>query len=192
MVALPANNTAVLFVDYRTQIGGVEHTLQLRPAGSGGAEFAAAQQVLLDVLTALGPNFFRQNWRILAARGRAAGSDVTAPIPLLPGLQAFTGSSNTAYGADREALEMRFVGRSLSTGTRVAMSLYGIAGGIPVAPFRITASTPTWGGPVVAAVDALNAGSANTLTIDGTAPLWYSYANLNYNSYWERRVRTGA
>lgn len=192
MARLPANNTVTLFIDYRTQLNGVEHTMQVRPLSGDGGDITAAQQTVLDMLNALGPTFLRTGWRVLSVRGRQANSSVTAPVPILPALQAFAGTNNNSYSDDREAVEMRFVGRSLTTGTRVGLSIFGIAGNIPVGRFRITAATPTWGASVVNAAAALNAGATNARTIDGTIPLWYSYANINYNSYWERRIRTGA
>lgn len=192
MAALPSNNTACLFIDYRTQIGGVEHTLMLRPASSSGSDITDTANALLSALNALGQGFFRTNWRVITGRARAAGSDVTAPVPLPAGLTAFAGSNNNTYTADREAVEARFVGRSPTTGRRVSFSIYGIGGNIPINPFRITGAASGNGLLVRNAVAALNASGGALRCIDGSVPQWYEYLNLNYNSYWERRIRTGS
>lgn len=192
MTSIPPSNTARLFIDYRTSNIGVEHTVLLRPAGSGAAAQEAAQETFYNVLQALGPAFFRAQWRVFALRVAEAGSDFTAAGAILPGLQSFVGTNVTSFPPSREALEMRFIGRSPSTGRRVSFSLYGVRSNLDIGSFRLNGGASGDGLLVRNAVAALNNSSGALRCIDGSVPLWYEYVNFQYNSYWERRVRIGA
>jgi hypothetical protein len=88
------------------------------------------------------------------------------------------------------------VGRSPTTGRRSRLSLYGTSLLNENFPpdFRLDVGNAGYGA-VAAAIDVLNSApgeGTSFRSIDGSPVVWYEYANANYNSYWERRIRKGA
>jgi len=103
-------------------------------------------------------------------------------------MASFVGSGGAITPAN-ETRETTFQGRSFTTGRKLDISLYGIVMTTPD-NYRFPAggTSPAW---VNGAVTVLNGTVAGTfLTVDNSAATWYSYANVNFNSYWERRVRS--
>lgn len=82
--------------------------------------------------------------------------------------------------------ELRFVGRS-GTGRRVSFSFYGFLGDTP-ANYRILALNST---PVLNAILAINESVAEhkLRPIDLSNQQMKPYADVNFNSYWERKAR---
>jgi len=192
MAALADNGTARLWIDYVTGSSGIEHTLKVRPADGSQAGYEAAMNTLGVVFGLIGAVNFRQNWRVIRGRVAQQGSDISVVVPLVPALSNFVGTSTQTYSPDREAVQYGFIGRSPTTGRRVSMFLFGLRGTISLSTFRIVggaAGDPLW---VQNVANALN-GSENTniRTIDGSVATWYNYVNIQYNSYWERRIRIG-
>lgn len=191
MAPLPENNTAVMFYDYLTGLNATsqEHTFQVRYPGPGTLPAAVHQAVDDLIVAAIGATRFAVGWKFVRARVRQAGSTVTLPAVLPPGLATFAGTGPN-LAADAEAREWTLQGRSPTSGRRVDLSLYGIALPNP-ANFRIQAGGgATW---LVNAVEALNVNSDagnGFVAIDNSAANWYAYMNMNYNSYWERRIRS--
>lgn len=192
MAPLPQNNTARLFFDYVTGnlVTSQEHTFAVRMSGSQG-DIANVQERVRTVLAGMGSNSFRVDWRILGVRFQAAGTDFSNPVTLIPNLASFVGTGNPAYDARVEAVEDTFQGRSTTSGRRVDFSLYRALTDAP-SNFRWLGGTTGFQAAVRAAVTALNASVAlgAFLAIDGSAVVWRDYLNANYNSYWERRIRT--
>jgi hypothetical protein len=191
LAALNPNNTPRFFWKYRTSNVGIEHTVMVRPADITPTPRIAAEETLRQVLEALGSSFFRNQWRVFEGAVAAAGADFTAALPFIAGLNNFVGSNVTTYNPDREAVEMRFVGRSPETGRKVSFSLYGVRGNLSVGTFRLNGAASGDGLLVRNAVAVLNNSQGAFRCIDGTIPVWYDYVNLQYNSYWERRIRVG-
>ena len=191
MAPLPANQTPRLFVDY---ISGnlptsIEHTMSFR-AGVGGTpiDLDALQGKVTSFLLGIGAANLRNGWRVIRVRFQNGGEDFSVPYPLISSLEGFSGSSSVSLTQDREAIEWSFVGRSFVSGRRVKVSVYGLTVGIPPT-FRLTAGAVPW---VNAAVAALNEPTEPRLrAIDGTPVNFYPYVNVQYNSYWETRIRTG-
>lgn len=191
MAPLPANQTPRLFVDY---VSGnlptsIEHTMSFR-AGVGGTpiDLDALQGKVASFLLGIGAGNLRAGWRIIRVRFQNGGDDFSVPYPLISSLASFAGSSNTTLSQDREAIEWAFVGRSFVSGRRAKVSVYGLAVSIPPT-FRLTAGAVPW---VASAVAALNEPTEPRLrAIDGTPLNYYPYVNVQYNSYWEARIRTG-
>lgn len=181
-----------MFVDYVTgnAATSTEHTFQVR-FGGDGVVADDAQNFAYNLLNSIGAATFVAGWRVIRVRAQAANADFSLPVPVIPLLAGFAGTSAGAYPQNREAEEWTFQGRSQVTGRKVDISLYGIATSFPT-NFRLPAggSSPAW---VAAAVNQLNnvAFADVGLAIDGTKPLWYQYVNANYNSYWEREKRVG-
>lgn len=191
MAPLSPNATDRLFYDYITADaaqGGIEHTLMVRFQG-GAEDIPQVHQDVTDFLTAVGAARFQTGWRILRARYAAEGSNISLPTVLPPGLSTFVGTAgdNPRYF---EAVEATFQGRSPTSGRRVDISLYGMAGVSTNDFYRIEVGNANypWLGPAVA---ALNGAVNGFRAIDHTEPDWYPYVNLNFNSYWERRLRAG-
>ncbi len=191
MAPLPPNTTTRVFFDYRTGSSGVLHTLILRPQGGSPDDIDGSQEALLAALNALTAANFRSGWQVTAVRVAQQGQDFTAPVPRIPGLVSFQGTDPSAFTPEREALEFRFQGRSNSTGRRVSFSLYGLRAGIPTGTLRYNGGPAGFNLNVRNVVQALNTLNTHTRVIDGSTPLWYDYVNLQYNSYWERRIRVG-
>lgn len=192
MAPLPQNSTARLFFDYVTgnATTSQEHTFAVRMSGTAG-DIANVQERVRAVLIAMGTNSFRDGWRILGVRYQAAGTDFSNPVTLIANLVSFVGTSGGAYDPRMEAVEDTFQGRSTTSGRRVDFSLYRALSDAP-SNFRWLGGTTGFPAAVRAGVTALNASVAvgAFIAIDGSAVVWRDYLNANYNSYWERRIRT--
>lgn len=192
MPPLPANSTARLFVDYVTGTSPTsqEHTLQVRLSGNSQQAAIDAQSNVLSVLEALTPAAFPVGWQVFQCRFQAQGSDFSVPIGVIESLRTLD-TSGDALPPREEPREYTFQGRSLTSGRRVDVSVYGLLLGTPD-NYRILASQSGLGLLVSGAVANLQIAGANGafLAVDGTAPRWQNYVNVNYNSYWERRIRS--
>lgn len=194
MAPLAPNITSRLFVDYVTgnQNTSQEHTLLCRFTG-GSEDVAPAMASVGNFLNALGAPNFRVGWRVIRARVSFAGTDFSVPVELSLGLIEFLGTAPlTGYSPRHETVEDTFQGRSLTTGRRVDISLYRATGDADPS-FRIVGGSSGFPLAVTNASNSLNGSSAGGngfLTLDGSSATWYRYMNQNYNSYWERRIRT--
>lgn len=188
MPALPQNATSRVFVDYVTGTGSsaVAHTLAVR-LGAGGTA-TDGQTAVLDLLNAIGAGVFVLGWQVTGVRFQAQGDNLSFVVPTLPALASFGGTSGGFFEPWREAMEVRFVGRGAQSGRRVSLSLYGLRVS-PPDNYRLTVASPgaEWVGPAVA---SLNAATSPIVTIGGDTAQWYAYASVNFNSYWERALRT--
>lgn len=187
MAPLPANTTARIFLDYVTGLTttATEHTLSIRYNDAVGN--VAAQEAALELLQALTPGRLAQDWRIIRVRNQNAGTDFSVPVAAIPGLIAFIGTAGSLSIED-EARELRFVGRSFSTGRRASISLYGWdAFPVTNTAFRLTPSDD----PIIGDVQAVLRDKQPDvfICIDGSSASWYSYANWQYNQFWEAELR---
>lgn len=184
MAPLPQNNTARLFFDYVTGSAAtsVEHTVQMRISGAEGTQ-TTGQEQFLSFLNAFGPGAFRTGWKVQNVRYSAAGSSFSLPIAILPALGSFLGTHSGTYVARYEAVEETIQGRSPVSGRRVDLSIYRAFGD----------ANPSFRTGLPAGVQtALSAGLTAGVwrAIDGSTPIFYTFLNSNYNSYWETRLRT--
>lgn len=189
MVALPENSTNRLFVDYVTNTtDGLEHTFYLRYTG-GDRTGMAAQTLAKDFLLAIGAGTFRVTWKPIRVRTQMAGEDFSFPQSMLPALATFAGSNSSGFARDRQADSVSFVGRSPTSGRRAIIQLFGITIAIPPT-LRTTGSSggTNW---VSLGCNVLNAGAGVPVSIDGSAVVWYYYANHGKNAYWQKRLRIG-
>lgn len=186
------NNTARLFVDYITgaQPSSAEHTLMCRYDQSRLTASDAADGIG-RLLMAIGAANLRAGWKVLRLRNASQGNDFSVPVTMPSAITSFVGTANINYNARLETVEETFQGRSASTGRRVDVSLYRAMADCD-ASFRVLASGSGVGSMVTAIVGRLNADvfAGHWLAVDGSGPVWSSYMNQNYNSYWERRLRT--
>lgn len=187
MAQLPQNSTARYFFDYVTGNAATsqEHTVQMRVANP--VTDVAAQDGFLALLNAIGTARFGNGWRVLRVRYQASGSDFSVPIALTASLAAFVGTGG-AVSPPSEAIELTFQGRSRVSGRRGDLSLYGTVGYSLTTNYRLTPGEASWVGAAV--LELNNAAQGLWLAIDSTGLEWYPYANWNYNSYWERKLRS--
>lgn len=183
MAPLPPNNTKRVHVDYTT--GRRQHTMQVR-----GHASSSPVGILSDVFDFLNTIKLRlpTTWEVTGVRYTETGGSITLPIdPSF--LAGFSGENVDTPFEVQETVEWVWVGRGLTSGRRVEISLYGILDNVP-GDFRFNAETAApW---VAASIAALNAAPEGFATIVPDNAQWYPYVNVNYNSYWETRSRRGA
>lgn len=184
MAALAANNTARYFLHYKANFRN--HTVSFRYDDGGvvlapDVVFLAALTVILNACASFMPN----DWVDQSAEFIPSGSFVSIPagVPLL----RITGANAALAGQAPGYLD--FTGRSVD-GRQGFFYLLGAS----VNAFSAGPATTDWRlnsaeDPAVAAIrTALDI--APLVTIGGLAPLWKSYMNFGYNSYWQGEVRT--
>jgi len=175
MAVLPPESTARFFIDYSTE--NQNHTLLCRSNGivSPGA-LGANVDTLLTALTTLFSLI-----TIVGVRFAAQGS--TFSFPVISGIEGNTYGAST-IGSDNAPHQLNFIGRS-SGGKRCRVGIFGFKG-----------ATSSWrlhdaeSGPIGNAINHLNASVGLWLAIDGIEPVWYPYANVLFNAYWTRNVRS--
>jgi len=177
MAPLPSNNTNVLFVDYTGC--GESHTTQFRY--SSDADVSDALGVAASFFAALGALI--REITITGARTRAAGANVTLPVP-------WTGFATYGVGAgvhNESAYYADFVGRS-NLGRRCRVSVFCVT--VPADTsnhdFRLSASESE---AVSNALEALTAEPLCPVAIDGGTVTFHQYANIGTNAYWRNRIR---
>jgi hypothetical protein len=188
MAPLPANTTARIYLDYVTSLTdtATEHTLSVRYETAIGN--VAAQESALAFLNAITPGRLAQDWRVIRVRNQNAGTNFSVPVTMIPGLIAFNGTGGV-LSIEEEARELRFVGRSFTSGRRASVSIYGMSTfGLDNTAFRLTPGDD----PLIGdAITVLRDAQPDTfIGIDGSAISWYSYANWQYNQFWEAELRS--
>lgn len=180
--ALPQNNTARLFVNYTT--GAKEHSVILR-LGLGASNVSNMQERFADFLNTIKTGLVN-TWKVQSVEFQAAGAIVALPVATNPSLVSFVGTGGATIPLSQEAKQVRWVGRSPTSGRRASFGIYGITATVPnnyrfgpgEGPFA-TAATFT----------VLEFDSSTFVAIDGSDVTWYKYANIQYNSYWETELR---
>lgn len=190
-----SNATHRVFFDYMTgNAPGVskEHTVMFRIMEEGqtpGDAIEQAQEAFLSMLQAIGTPALRQGWRVLRGRIAAAGTDFSLPFDMDSSLETTVGTGTTSgWTGHQEAIQYTWVGRSFTTGKRVRLSLYGINITVVDSNFRLL---PSENANVALAVPATLNAQPTLVAVDNTLVNWYNYCNVQYNSYWERRIRRG-
>lgn len=177
MAPLPYNNTGIYFVDY--SVGDAAHTMQIRIEDQSLVPDAA--ELVNDILVTFGTNL-ANDFTIEGARYQAPGANFS--LPALPPNQPTVGAA--AIGGVNIPRFISWVGRGSDTARRVRLYLYGVVFGTPD-DYRLT------GTELQAAADTVqllrNTSPNVATTIAGDEPIWSPYANVGYNSYWERERR---
>ena len=174
MAPLPPNSTAQFFVDYSAATRN--HTFGVRVNGLESP--SAFGTHLHSFLLAVSPEFYPIT--INAVRFQAAGTNFSSPV--------VTGEEGTIFGTgtptvDQAPFALNFRGRT-SGGRRSGLEPFGYKG--ITSSWRITDAENV----NVAAGLAVVIAQANAwLGIDGLKPVWYPYANVVHNAYWQRKVR---
>lgn len=185
MAPLPQNNTRRLFVDY--EVANVPHSLQLR-LGDVAVLTSAINNLayILDWVKGALPT----TWVVTGVRQANQGSNITVPVDYsATDLFGFAGTSGSSFPPVDHPRQLNYVGRSLTTGRRVRLGLYGALITTP-ANYRLGPGETVFASAEVFAALAAMAGAGQLVTIDGTAPSFNQYVNVNYNSYWETEARS--
>lgn len=175
MAPLSPYNTDRVIVDY--QQGSLVHHVEMRCADVSA--ISLIENSFGNLFTAIAPALCATT--IVGCRAGNSGSPLTFPLP--------TGLVGLSYGSGVPSLEegatfMNFVGRS-TDGRKVRAAIFGYQGGL--SGFRLTSTEST---EVDAAVDVLNAEPSLWWAIGGLKAIWYPYANIGYNAYWQRNLRS--
>lgn len=177
MAPLPYNSTGIYFVDY--SVGDAAHTLQVRVGTDQDITDAAA--LVNSILTEFGPNL-ANDFTVEGARFQAAGSNFS--LPALAPNQPTVGAAG--IGGVNIPRFISWVGRGQVSARRVRLYLYGVVFTTPD-DYRLTGTELQAAADVVQILTNQPTGVA--ITIAGDDPIWAPYANVGYNSYWERERR---
>ena len=174
---LPANSTSRLWVDYDDGVN--EHTLLVR-FFNGGSTFSEAMVAAHNVLSAFGTSLYLIG--ITGARWADVGDDISTPV---------TWTGDATYGVDPMPTllaprETRFLGRTPG-GRKASWSFYGVKYTTPDT-YRINTGDIAFVAAVLADL-ATAQSNGNFVGIDNGNPVNYPYANVNFNSYWEKEAR---
>lgn len=175
MAPLNPNNTRRYFLNYSTSKAA--HTMMLRTTLSVTA--ANASLVFSDILAAWASQLSLIN--INSMEMAEKGTNVRNPV---------TWGGSATYGAAAEVGNLAprsicFLGRS-TDGRRARLFLYGYKGATPE-DWRLTNADNAAVGTVYA---TLNTNPGVFLSISELATVKYNYADVNFNSYWERELRS--
>jgi hypothetical protein len=178
MAPLPINNTSRMIYEYSWPNG--DGNFQIR-FNSALVSTADVDNYTLGLLGALDP-ILSADWTIIGQRFQQQGNTFSLPVAPI----GFTSTPTTVQPEAQRPLEVSFQGRS-SGGRRASLSIFGARLTVP-AIYRIPFGVVT---DVDGVISYLQAGLIDGVhvAIDNLSVLWYSYANLNYNSYYERQAR---
>jgi len=172
MAALPPESTARYRFTYT--VTGFHHTGQIRSTMSP-ASFGVFLTLLVDTLD---PLMYAST--IDSVEWAASGSNIFNAV--------ITGAEGHGYGTGAgtptEIPEyIDFLGRSTG-GRRTRLTFFGI--GVSAGDYRFQAGENA---DVDAAIAVLVGTGGSLLCVDGLTPVWKSYANTGFNSYWQKVVR---
>lgn len=178
LTPLPEDNTKRYWL--KSTCKGVEHESQCRVADtvSDATAVAVFQALALD-LAALMHADCQFDGVEVALKGSNVRNPVTGFSTQLGTLGGSTADINIPF-------ETTFVGRS-ATGRKWKVGFWCLVYTL-TQTWRISSLTGT--GLDDALADIVGAGDM-WLTIDGTKPVYYSYANFSYNDHWVNRERNG-
>lgn len=189
---LPENNTDRLFVHYTSGGGATaqNHVMTIR--------YNAATAQPFDILTDLGDTFaglanegdLFDGWSVLRAETQAQGAQVRLPVSVPANLLAVTGNGQANVTQRSQSREVRFIGRGLTSGRRVSMSLYGIKdGAIESEDYRFEPTPGSLLADLLLLIKGIGLTGAAWTTIAGDQTNWYPYVNYQANSHWETEQR---
>jgi hypothetical protein len=186
MADFAPNNTSRIWVTYTSF--GIEHEMLFRAAlPNVDTTFAETVVGICSEMAAV----MRQDDAWVSARYADLGSDFSFPIPwtVIDG----TGTNAPSAG-DAESRFVSFLGRDNFVGARVRFELFtgsnaiGTDGNNRYAPGDVAALDAIVAALTTAATVPLT--NARLTTISKGQPIFYSYINTGWNSYWQRKQRT--
>jgi hypothetical protein len=175
---LNPNNTGRFWLAYNDNVN--DHEMMVR--FNTGAAISTVMGYVNDFLQTLHDNEVIYLLTVLGARYSGAGSDISSPI-------VWTGAAT--YGAALMPLiiaprETALLGRT-SGGRRFRTFFYGLNITMPDT-YRVPSAGGNWVEDALAVISAANEDGVYR-AIDGLAPTLYTYADLQFNSYWETQRR---
>ncbi len=190
--ALPENNTDRLFIYYQTG-GGVtaqEHVMTIRYNSGVATPF----DIMDDLASVMGTTAFQAllftGWNVLRAETQAEGSIFRFPTAVPASLLAVVGTGGTTANPSQQAREVRFIGRGLTSGRKVSMSLYGLGDtAIGQNDFRFEPAGGTPLADLLTFMKGIGLTGAAFTNIGKGQTQWYDYVNWQYNSHWETEQR---
>ena len=189
---LPENNTDRIFIYYTTGGGATaqEHVLSIRYNASLATAFDIMDDLASVLSLSTSEGDLLSGWSVLRAETQAEGSIIRLPATVPASLLAVLGTGQPTATPSTQAREVRFIGRGLTTGRRVSLSLYGVKdGAIAEADFRFEPATGGLLGDLLQFIKGIGLTGAAFSTIGSEQTNWYSYVNWQYNSHWETEQR---
>ncbi len=176
MAPLPIDSTPRFWLDYTDGI--FDHTMMFRYSAS--TTLSDVMGGVDNFLNQLSPDLYEIT--ILGARAAASGSNVSLPVTW-EGAGTYGSGGALAVTAPRE---LTFLARA-SDGRRSRVSVYGLKLSTPDT-YRFNPDDDSAIDSAVAAL-ALMASSSQWISISVHALTVYTYVDVNFNSYWERKSR---
>lgn len=186
MTDYAANYTNRIRLQYQTQ--GRQHKMLWRINSVSEGALVSGANELANFLNALAP-FRYTDWTELGWEWSAQGADFF--VPFVPGSVIDPGTQNFDPPTDANVFA-GFQGIT-SLGNRASIFVYGVkltpATGVAniSQDYRVLSSESA---TILAAISELNTAVLN-VGIDNTNVIWKNYANVGYNSYWQRKSRQG-
>ena len=177
MAALPANSTDRFFLEYND--GQYDHTLLVRWHASA-TTLSAVMASVDDLLTAMADGLYEIT--IKGARSSAAGSNFSFPV-VWSGGASYGGGAMPGVFAPRQ---WTLLGRTTG-GRRARFFFFGVEFDTPNS-YRIPRAAGNLVDDALAVIEAGQTAGIY-LCIDGAAPIMYQYADINFNNYYEAKVR---
>lgn len=171
------------------QAHGVEHDMLWRYASKSAPPPEAFKLYVGTFLDELAPQLV-SDWAVTSEAYSLAGTNFFLPLPGYIGTEGANGQGPNAGLAPNNA---NFQGLT-TAGGRVSVYVYGFVfetlDNLPVGStnFRLTAAESA---VISSALLILNGNAGNQVGSDGeTVAAWQQYANLNVNSYYQRKARS--
>lgn len=177
MAPLPANTTPRFWLDYNDGIYDHSFLVRYNAVDNSLAEVMGSVDSLL---TAIADSMYEVT--ITGARWSAAGSNISTPTTWT-GSASYGGGAMPAVFAPRQ---MCFLGRD-GSGVRYRLFLFGMEFDTPN-NYRIARVAANVVDDALTVIEGAQT-SGIYLTIEGGAPVMYQYADINFNNYYEAKVR---
>lgn len=185
---LPASNTVRGYMDYTSR--GVPHTMHFRLSPVSLPSHVAS--VAARLATAM-VQCMATTDSIFAVRYSAQGSDITLPVTWTTVSGALAGPA--VWAEDPESAFISVPGRGGTTGRKARVSFFE-ALSFSVAWPADNRYNPgdhpafdTWFATFHAALSASPTLYETLVTIGNDVAVWYDYANIAKNAYWQREQR---
>jgi hypothetical protein len=175
MAPLADNLTDRYKLDYEGDFG--RHVTLFRFAP--GTDPGTARQEITDFINAI-RGLYHTSHVFNTLDFSAAGSRLFFPAAWT----LIAGSGTVLPGAEFFPRYISFIGRT-SLGRRVRLTLFGANVGTTL-DYRITGNESA---PVAAGWNQLQAVTTVQVGIDGAPITWYSFANVGFNAYYQRKQR---
>jgi hypothetical protein len=174
MAPLPVDSTRRFFLHYHTSL--LHHTVMVRTTNSVDA--SAFSTFMNSFLVALSAGLCLVT--IDGLEESLQGSTIRNPAVWSGGASYGAGDENPVF----RPRQLCFLGRALD-GRRARMFIFGWKKNSPN-NYRLNTTDDS---DIAAAITVLGTNPGAFISISGLATVKYPYADVNFNDYWERKVR---